>query len=646
MHQPATLRLPARITARAVIRLCAASLLLLVLLMLPAQPALAERRVALVIGIDRYEAVRPLKNAVNDAETIAGLLRALDFEVEVEPDRDLRRLRRALEDFREDAAGADFAVIFFAGHGVEIDGRNMLLPADVQIDSLDAVSDSALPLEEIVATARAVAPNALILLDACRDDPFGASGGGALPDGTRGATGLLLPGATGPIAVRPGLSRVGRADGLVFAFAAAPGATAADGAGANSPFTQALARHLGTPGIELRSALTLVQQDVYDRARGRQLPYVEAALPRPVFLAPDAEDLPERARLLLAMAGIDATLRARVETAAAGADIPLAPLYASVLAQPSPDSLDDLWLAEAAHGIAETRRTLLMSAATDPVATALRTEAAEALELGAFELARARIDEAIARDRQAGDAALSVLIARRLAEADSLRVRADLIYAGGWQEGDEGFTPAYVRAARAYRAVDDLARDNGLALDPDALRRAIYAAERATSLSAWLLTHGAPPDRDAMLQDVGYLLDLLERLGPVPGDPAAVFQDREYDYLEGVLYAIGQHWSVWDTEVIWETDENGFETGTFVTVDRGLFNTDAVMALRQRALSWAEAFDRAGRGIPHPWAGAGIDIGTHALIETLDRLAFAHDERGEAAQAAEARARASALRGQ
>ena len=86
-------------------------------------------------------------------------------------------------------------------------------------------------------------------------------------------------------APRPGLGRVGRADGVLFAFSAAPGEVAADGEGADSRLTEALLRHFATPGVEVRTALTLVQQDVYDRSRGKQLPYIKSSLPRLFFAA-------------------------------------------------------------------------------------------------------------------------------------------------------------------------------------------------------------------------------------------------------------------------------------------------------------------------------------------------------------------------
>lgn len=257
--------------------------------------AFAEKRVALVMGADDYKIIRPLANAVNDALAIETALEKLGFEVTLESNRDLKRMRRALEDFREDAAGADVALVFFAGHGVEIAGQNFLLPIDAKAESADTLKTSALPLDEVRATIAAAGKVGLIMLDACSNDPFGSAGG----DGSsRGAVVVEEPNA--PLDIRPGLGRMGRAENVLFAFSAAPGETASDGKGPNSPFTTALAKYLGTEGLEIRSALTLVQQEVYDQSRGNQLPYIESGLPKLFFAAATTSDLPERERLLLA----------------------------------------------------------------------------------------------------------------------------------------------------------------------------------------------------------------------------------------------------------------------------------------------------------------------------------------------------------
>ena len=116
---------------------------------LVAGSALAERRVALVIGEDGYKTIRKLDNAVDDAKSVSDTLEQLGFEVTLETNRDLKRVRRALDDFRDDGAGADVALVYFAGHGVEISGDNRLLPIDADASSLDALKASTLPLEEV-----------------------------------------------------------------------------------------------------------------------------------------------------------------------------------------------------------------------------------------------------------------------------------------------------------------------------------------------------------------------------------------------------------------------------------------------------------------------------------------------------------------
>lgn len=434
------------------------------------QPVLAERRMALVFGTDAYREVRPLANAVNDAVAVQRLLETLGFEVFLETNRDLRRMRRAVEDFAEDAAGADLAVFFFAGHGVEIGGRNLLLPVDAVGSTAEALTASALPLEEVVATLRAVAPAAMVILDACREDPF--AGSDSHPDG-RGAT--ALPRARTTAAVRPGLGRMGRADGLLFAFAAAPGTTAADGHGDNSPFTEALLRHLPTAGVEVGSALTLVRQAVYDRTRGAQLPYVEAAIPRAVFLSGPAGTLPERERLLLAMADLSPDLRGEVEAVAARYDMPLAPLFGALLSadlgQASRAERAER-LDEAARAFREMQESLRRFASDDPRVQALRGAAQAELELGAFETARARLSEAVRIDAEAGEALAETLLARRLSEAEShilngTAARADLRY-------DLALADLALAEARLSQVA---------ALDPDAAevqaRRAAVAATRA-----------------------------------------------------------------------------------------------------------------------------------------------------------------------
>jgi uncharacterized caspase-like protein len=605
--------------------------------------AQAQRREALVFGANEYAALRPLKNGVNDALAMQTVLRGLGFRVTPVLDGDLRQMRRALANFAEDAAGADLALIFFAGHAVEIDGRNMLLPGDSRIDDRAALIDSALPLDEIADVLARSAKVGLVLLDACRDDPFGALGdAGESGDNGRGAVAL------GTADVRPGLGRIGRIDGLVVGFSAAPGATASDGSGANSPFTEALLRHLATPGVELRSALTLVQQDVYDRSRARQLPYVEAALPVQVYLAPDNADLPERARLLLAMAGLTDVVRAEVEAVAQEAGVPLAPLYAVLLAGGGgPEVYADRGrLEQAATEFLRARRQLDQLSPVDPEAQRLQQAAREALELGELEQARLFIERAIEIDATAGDAAIEIVLARRLAEAEGLLTRADIVYLtsiGGESEfGPVEYIAAFAEAARAFRRADLLHQAEGREMGLASLKSYETALERWQGLAAWLLTHGAPPDRDAMLEGVSLWLDVLERMWRA-GDPDAELLDRLAWGAGGMSEAVGGHFGPWR----WMAVEAADGSLDFVETDRGLYAIGPVMALTLGIAAFQERLLREARSGRIDLTGHYRDIAHElawGLSHSYEFLAALHDERAEPEEAAQARVKAEQYR--
>ncbi|TPM27472.1 caspase family protein [Mesorhizobium sp. B2-3-4] len=419
--------------------------------------AVAEQRVALVMADDDYRLVRPLANPVHDGEAMAATLKKLGFEVVLETNRDLRRMRRALDDFREDAKGADVALVYFSGHGVEISGDNRLLPVDADASSLDALQNTTLPLEEVRDAVAATAKVGLIVLDACRSDPFSGSGG----DG-RGAASLAKDVAD---KVKPGLGRVGRAENILFAFSAAPGETAADGTGQNSPFTTALTKYLGTDGLEIRSVLTLVQQEVYDLSRGKQLPYVESGLPKLFFATAAKEQLPERERLLLAMADVTPDMRGEVERIASDADMPLAPLYGALISTDtshlSAASLDAR-LREAADAFVKVRGEMKTLASDDPQVTELRRQAEEQLSLGAFDGARAILAKAADIDNVSRQALKANFVSRTMSEAATLYLsggaaRADLDYTAAIKDY-ETVLSLYGEAGQSSLTLDDADR--------------------------------------------------------------------------------------------------------------------------------------------------------------------------------------------
>jgi uncharacterized caspase-like protein len=226
--------------------------------------ALADRRIALVIGNGKYENAGVLANPVNDADALADLLTKAGFD-SVDRRRDLGvvEFKRAVREFVDRAANADVAVVYYSGHGLEIGGVNYLIPVDAKLMSVLDMEDEAVSLDRVLAAAGRVKKLSLIILDACRENPFHPAADAA--GVTRG--------------VSMGLAGVGPtvADTLI-AFAAKAGSVSYDGDGRNSPFTTALLKYITQPGLDIRLALGKVRDDVLRATNHRQEPYVYGSL--------------------------------------------------------------------------------------------------------------------------------------------------------------------------------------------------------------------------------------------------------------------------------------------------------------------------------------------------------------------------------
>ena len=227
--------------------------------------SLAERRVALVVGNSAYVAVPHLSNPANDARAMAQRFRDARFDaVDLVTDATGEEFRRALREFTRKSLDADLAVVFYAGHGVEIGGTNYVIPVDAKLTTDLDVEDEAIGLDRIVRALEPARKLKLIIVDACRENPF-------VPTMRR---------VSASRAVERGLGRV-EVDGAdtLIAFAAKAGSTAADGTEeGHSPFTKALLDHLLTPGLDVRLALGKVRDDVLKATGNRQEPYVYGSL--------------------------------------------------------------------------------------------------------------------------------------------------------------------------------------------------------------------------------------------------------------------------------------------------------------------------------------------------------------------------------
>lgn len=228
-------------------------------LMLFSAPAEAGRRVALVIGNGAYGEAAALPNPPNDARAVAAAMERLGFEVHLAVDVTQAQMLAHVDAYAQALAGAEAALLFYAGHGIQLDQRNFLLPTDIKVDSERSVRYGALDINEVVAEMERASPVNIILLDACRNNPF-------IEQLKRSLKTRSTSVATGLAPIKP------QASGTIIGFAAAAGDVAADGEGANSPYTTALLQEIEKPGVEVALALRRVAGRVIDETKGEQRP--------------------------------------------------------------------------------------------------------------------------------------------------------------------------------------------------------------------------------------------------------------------------------------------------------------------------------------------------------------------------------------
>jgi tetratricopeptide (TPR) repeat protein len=244
----------------------------------PAAVAPAGLRLALVIGNGTYGHVRALPNPPNDARAIASSLRDIGFTVSEGIDLDRAAMQKMTRDFLREAVRAQVALVYYAGHGVQIDGRNFLVPVDVRLEPGHSITDGMIDMDTITAGLDDQVRTNILILDACRNNPMAEHVASAAPDrAIEAGAGLAAPGTLGAGATLGA--------GTLIAFATAPGKVALDGDGANSPFSAALSRHIGTPGLEVQQMLTRVRAEVVARTNGKQVPWSNSSLLGEVYLA-------------------------------------------------------------------------------------------------------------------------------------------------------------------------------------------------------------------------------------------------------------------------------------------------------------------------------------------------------------------------
>jgi hypothetical protein len=244
-------------------QLCRLALFALLVLLLPAG-AYADKRIALIIGNSAYQKAPKLTNPGHDAGAIGALFRVMAFDVvEAQHDLGVTELRRVLREFSDRAQDADIAVVYYAGHGVEVNGVNYLVPVDAALERDTDIEDEAISLDRVLRAIEGARRLRLVILDACRDNPFVRT----------------MRRSAGTRSIGRGLAKVeDLPPDTLIAYAARAGSFAEDGTGDNSPYTTALVRHLALPGLDLRLALGRVRDEVLATTSKRQEPFVYGSL--------------------------------------------------------------------------------------------------------------------------------------------------------------------------------------------------------------------------------------------------------------------------------------------------------------------------------------------------------------------------------
>jgi outer membrane protein assembly factor BamD (BamD/ComL family) len=231
----------------------------------------AQTKVALVVGNGAYKNVAALSNPPNDSADVAAALQRLGFSVRLITDASYDDMRRGLLDFSRKARDAEMAIVFFAGHGMEINGENWLIPVDAELRTdLDAEQE-AISLRGVILAASAASKLGLVILDACRNNPFSAK----------------MKRTIAARAVTRGFGRIEPTNNVLVAYAAKDGTTAADGKGRNSPFTTAFLKYAEKPGIEINFLFRTIRDEVIAATKSEQEPYVYGSLSKEaIYLVP------------------------------------------------------------------------------------------------------------------------------------------------------------------------------------------------------------------------------------------------------------------------------------------------------------------------------------------------------------------------
>ena len=241
------------------------------------------RRVAIILGNGNYANTSVLINPPNDARAISAALEALGFDVFSVVDATKRDLDRLQTDAGKIFRGAEVGLFFYAGHGMQINGENYMVPVDASFDDVTDILSQLVSLTQFLRRMEEFTPTNIIFLDACRNNPLAD----VVQDQVMAGRSLTIGDRQNVDRVGQGLAEMHASVGTLIAYATQPGNVAEDGQGGNSPFTTGLLRHITEPGQEIREILTRVRVSVLDETNRRQIPWDHSSLTEEFyFIAP------------------------------------------------------------------------------------------------------------------------------------------------------------------------------------------------------------------------------------------------------------------------------------------------------------------------------------------------------------------------
>ena len=595
-------------------------LIITAMLALPAAAADAPLRgVALVIGQSEYAHLPDLKNPANDATAMEEMLSRLGFEVTVAHDGDRAALMAGIAGFTASAAGADVALVYYSGHGIEAGGENYLVPVDGDLSTPQRAGETLLPVAPMLDALAKTVPVTILLLDACRSDAFPA-GTLILPPGAADAVEARQAGLgelRGPtVLARPDVSPDSL--GMVIGFAAAPGQPALDGAPGepNSPYAAALLKHLGAGGYSFGDLMTMVSEEVYLKTRAQQLPWVNSSLRRVLsFGTPLAEgDADEtaiktgRRSLLLTMASTPASNRNLVEAVATQAGVPLDALYGMLKAlgvdTSDPSQLTEQ-LEEGALRLKAMQDEPRPAIDLDGEVTRLVALAAEAEAEGAFgtmlDLRKRAVEAARA---VAGAPEQKLQLAALLADAGNASWLLFDIPSAAKQFEEAATLASGIDAAMAARytkfQADALAAIGDYQGDNEAFDKAMSLYDQA------LTYYDGQPDDDIWAETANDFGIALAKYG---------MRREDDEYLTDSTVAFGEVLDIWTREtkpIDWARTKNNLGNSYAALGDR---NTD-YDKWNQAAAAYRDALEEWTRDdVPLDWARANNNLGT--MLRTI-----------------------------